>query len=89
MILSSSGDHGDRNITNVVESIGLVDEVVVEELGVDMVWLRLVIDDISSLEGEGDREEAHEDRGLGLSTGHGEGCFKNFLRVALAVGILG
>jgi hypothetical protein len=50
MIFARSGDCGDRDIAYVVEGIRFTSEVVMKELGSDMVGLGWVIGDVTSLE---------------------------------------
>jgi hypothetical protein len=89
MIFPRSGDHGNGNIAHVVEGVGLIDEVIMKELGCDMISFGWIVGDVFCLEGQGNAKEANKDGGLGLSSGHGEGCFKDFLRVFSTVRALG
>ena len=68
MILSGTGDHGNRNIAHVVEGVWFINKVVVKELGCHMIGFGRFVGDISSFEGQGDSKEANKDGSLSLSS---------------------
>ena len=72
-------DQINRHIAYIIQGIGLIYEVIIEELGSYMVSVSGVITDISSFKGQGDSKKAYKGRGLDLPFYYLKGSFKDLL----------